>query len=238
MSTDERPSSQQPTADRAEGELPLGDRLIQVALDVLAEEGVDALSLRSLARRTGVSHGAPARHFENLADLLAEVAATGFRILSEAIQKSGASLPPEADVRARLAAGGRAYLECALANPGLFTLMFRASALNRENPTLERDSRAAFERLLDLVRAAQSAGWHAGRDPEYVAGAVWANVHGLATLWLDGAFTHALPGASLDDALASVFGLIDDPADSAACPQAGSPQSGNSHSDNPHAGSS
>jgi AcrR family transcriptional regulator len=207
-------------ADGADpAELPLGDRLVQVALELLAEEGVEALTLRSVARRAGVSHGAPARHFANLADLLAEVAAAGFRSLSEAIEKSGAALPPEADPRARLAAGGRAYLDCALANPGLFALMFRKTALNRENEALERDSSAAFERLLDLVRGAQAAGWHAGRDPRRVAGAMWASMHGLATLWVDGTYAHALPDASLEDALTTLFELAASPADTVPDPR-------------------
>ena len=101
---------------------PLGDRLVQVALELLAKEGIESLTLRSVARRAGVSHGAPARHFRSLSDLRAEVAATGFRTLSEAIEKSNAATSAEVDPMPRLAAAGRAYVDCALANPGLVCL--------------------------------------------------------------------------------------------------------------------
>ena len=188
-------------------EPPLGDRLVQVALELLAEEGIEALTLRSLARRAGVSHGAPARHFRSLSDLRAEVAATGFRLLSEAIEKSDAPLSPDAGPMPRLAAAGRAYVECALAHPGLFALMFRTGDLDPDNESLKRDSSTAFDRLLDHVRVAQAAGWQAGRDSRVLAGSMWASVHGLATLWAEGAYQGAISHASLEDALMMTMDL-------------------------------
>jgi AcrR family transcriptional regulator len=191
-------------------EPPLGDRLVQVALELLAEEGIEALTLRSVARRAGVSHGAPARHFRSLSDLRAEVAATGFRLLSEAIEKVDAASLPSCGPMLRLAAAGRAYVECALANPGLFSLMFRKGDLDPDNESLRRDSSAAFERLLDAVGLAQAEGWQAARDSRLLAGSVWAAVHGLATLWAGGAYQGAIPHASLDDALEITLELTDD----------------------------
>ena len=189
---------------------PLGDRLVQVALELLAKEGIESLTLRSLARRAGVSHGAPARHFRSLSDLRAEVAATGFRMLSEAIEKSNAATSPEVGPMPRLAAAGRAYVDCALANPGLFALMFRTGDLDPNNESLLRDADAAFERLLEHVRMAQVSGWREGRDSRQLAGSLWAAVHGLATLWAEGAYPGAIPGVSLDDAMKSLFDLIAD----------------------------
>ena len=190
---------------------PLADRLIESALGLLAEEGIEALTLRSVARRAGVSHGAPARHFRSLADLRSEVAAVGFRLLSESIEKSDARISsktgPITDPIARLAAAGRAYVDCALANPGLFALMFRAGDLDPDNASLQRDGGAAFERLLDHVRYAQSFGWQSGREARLVAGAMWSSVHGLATLWILGAYQRLIPNASLDDAISMTLGL-------------------------------
>ena len=191
-------------------EPPLGERLVHVALELLAEEGIEALTLRSLARRAGVSHGAPARHFRSLSDLRAEVAATGFRVLSEAIEKSDAAILPDSGPMSRLAAAGRAYVECALTNPGLFALMFRTGDLDSDNESLMRDSSAAFERLLDVVCQAQASGWQAGRDSRLIAGSVWASVHGLATLWAEGAYQGAIPHASLEDAMKTTLELADD----------------------------
>ena len=198
-------------SQRADGDSETGlrDRLIEVALALLAKEGVEALTLRSVARRAGVSHGAPARHFRGLSDLRAEVAAVGYRMLSEAIDKSNAAQPAAAGRRRRLAAAGRAYIECALANPGLFALMFRSGDLDPLNEAYTRDSSAAYQSLLELVRVAQSAGWQTSRDSNLLAGAIWASVHGLATLWAQGAYQKANPEASLDDAITTTLQMTD-----------------------------
>jgi len=188
------------------------NRLIRTALDLIAAEGLEGMSLRNIARRAGVSHGAPLRHFASLADLLAEVAAHGFRMLSEAIEKSGAQLAPGVGPLARLRAGSRAYVECAVANRALFALMFRPELLDAENGSYRRDGGAAFERVVVQVRAAQDAGWHAQRDTRVLAGAIWASLHGLATLWAQGALGSVVPHASLDDALTTALELLMDAA--------------------------
>jgi AcrR family transcriptional regulator len=185
----------------------LDERLVRVALDLAAREGVESLTLRRIARRAGVSHGAPLRHFASLADLLAEVAARGFRLLAEAIERSAEGLPAGAGPRARLAAAGRAYVACAVGNPGLFALMFRPGSIDVSNPRFRRDSDAAFGQLLRLVRAAQDAGWQPGCETRLLAGAVWSAVHGLATLWAQGALARPLARASLEDALAATLDL-------------------------------
>lgn len=192
---------------------PLRDRLVQEAIRLLAEEGTAALSLRRLARRAGVSHGAPLRHFRSLAELRSEVAAHGFRLLTEAVEKRSAQLPAGAGARARLAAAGRAYVESAVASPGLFALMFRPDQLDPESPAFRRDAGAAFAQLLARVRTAQDAGWQVERDTPQLAAAVWAAVHGLATLWSQGAVQSAVEGAaatppSLDDVLALTLELV------------------------------
>jgi AcrR family transcriptional regulator len=184
------------------------ERLIETALDVVAQEGLEGLSLRNIARRAGVSHGAPLRHFASLGDLLAEVAAVGFRMLSEAIEKSAAQIAPGAGPLARLRAGSRAYVECAVATPALFGLMFRPELLDPDNASFRRDGGAAFEHVVVQVRAAQDAGWHPQRDTRLLAGAVWASLHGLATLWAQGAFSGAVPRASLEDALTTALELL------------------------------
>jgi AcrR family transcriptional regulator len=188
--------------------LPLDERLVEVTLELLAEEGLEGLSLRNVARRAGVSHAAPARHFRSLADLLAEVAARGFALLSEAMLRSDAQLPPRADVVTRLSAAARAYVECAVANPALFALMFRTEDLDVGNASFARDSRAAFDGLLHHVRACQASGWQAERDTRLLAGSMWAAVHGLATLWSQGAYQAPIPGASLEDALTTTLELV------------------------------
>lgn len=183
-------------------------RLVQHALALLAEDGLESLSLRRIARRAGVSHGAPLRHFAGYGDLLAEVAAVGFRMLSETIEKSAAGLPPGAGPRERLRAGSRAYVESAVANPALFALMFRPEALDERNASYLRHGSVAFEHLVTLVRSAQDAGWHAARDTRALAASLWAAMHGLASLWTQRALAGPAPGLALDDTITTTLELL------------------------------
>jgi AcrR family transcriptional regulator len=197
---------------------PLNERLVAATLDLLDETGIESLTLRAIARRSGVSHGAPLRHFRSLADLLAEVAAHGFRLLDRGIAEAADQLPPGAGPLARLRAAGAAYVAMAVQHPGLFGLMFRPDTIDVTNARFGVDSSAAFERLLLHVRALQDTGWHAARDSRQLAGVVWAQVHGLATLWAHGAFTGPIPDADLDAIVALSLDLGLGPADEDPAP--------------------
>ena len=175
-------------------------RLVETGLDLVRKEGFEALTLRRIAREAGVSHGAPLRHFASLNELRAAVASYGFQDLDEALRKAAASLPPGSDPIERLGVAGRAYVDCALSNPGMFGLMFRPELLDPEQARFLRYAPAAFEQLVTAVRAAQDAGYQPTRDTRALAGALWAAVHGLVSLWSQGALS-ATTGASLDDLL-------------------------------------
>jgi hypothetical protein len=92
-------------------------------------------------------------------------------------------------------------VHAAVERPGLFALMFRPDRLDVDNPRFQADSAEAYQRLVGHVRAAQDAGWNAGQDTRLLAGVVWAAVHGLASLWSQGALQGPNPDASLDEAL-------------------------------------
>ena len=183
------------------------ERLVQAAFDILAQEGIEALTLRRVAREAGVSHGAPLRHFPSFAALCAEVAGRGFQGLEEALDKAAAQLPPGSDPVDRLAAAGQAYVAEAIANPGVFTLMFRTDWLDRSQPRYAEHATAAFGQLVSLVRAAQDAGLQPERDTHTLAGAIWSTVHGLATLWSSGAL-RAATGASLESITEAALAAI------------------------------
>ena len=187
---------------------PLRQRLIDVTVELVDREGIESLTLRRIARRAGVSHGAPLRHFDSLSDLLSEVAAHGFRLLSARIDDYTGALPAGASASRRLGAAGRGYVHVAVENPGLFALMFRPDRLDCTNPRYRLDADAAFEQLLGHVRTAQLAGWQADRDTRLLSGIVWSSVHGLAALWSQGAMQGPVPDASLDDALALSLELM------------------------------
>ncbi len=183
-------------------------RLIAAAADVLLRRGVGGLGLREVARRAGVSHGAPLRHFAGVSELRSAVAAEGYRRLFAEIEAAAAALGPRASARARLAAAGAAYVRCALAQRETFELMFRRELLDPEEPSLAEAANAAFGQLLGLIRAAQAEGWQASLDERVVASAVWSTVHGLAQLWIHGALPPDSAALGLEAHLAGVLALL------------------------------
>ncbi|HYW04788.1 MAG TPA: TetR/AcrR family transcriptional regulator [Gammaproteobacteria bacterium] len=158
--------------------------LLGAALDLLARKGPAALSLREVARRVGVSHAAPYRHFADRDALVAAVAQEGFEELARAM---GAAVSGPAAPLDRMRAMGHAYVRFALERPAHFRVMFSMDADAREAyPALARAADNTYDRLLAEVRAGQRAGIVRDTDPEALADTVWAAVHGLAVLLLDG----------------------------------------------------
>ncbi|GGS05731.1 MULTISPECIES: TetR/AcrR family transcriptional regulator [Streptomyces] len=159
-----------------ESDTSLRDRLVDAGVELLAAEGLQALTLREIARRTGVSHGAPRRYFPTHLELLSAIARRGFADLAERARQA---LDRETGgARARVAALAGAYLEFALEQPGMYELMFRHDLLESGRLGLRETSLPLFSLLTGLIAAADP-----GADAPRVAGVLWANLHGLAQLW-------------------------------------------------------
>jgi len=187
---------------------PLSDRLVAVVDEILEHDGLAALSMREVARRAGVTHGAPLRHYRSFGTLLAEVAAAGFRDLERAVDEAAGAVAPGSGATARLAAAARAYVACAVKRPGRFAVMFRPELLDSAHPALGRDGAGAFEQVVRLVRGAQDAGWRTDAETRRLAGSLWAGVHGLATLWIQQSYEYVVRVASLDDAVSDMIDLV------------------------------
>jgi AcrR family transcriptional regulator len=164
--------------------------LLDAALELIAKEGPSAVSLRSLARRLGVSHAAPANHFPDKAALFTAIAVEGFTLLAEAMADTAGRLGPDAGAGQRFRAAGRAYTGFALDHPAHFAVMWQRDLLRQDAPELAAAGDRTFELLLGSVREIQSEGWASGSDPQAVAYLAWSVVHGLATLWLGGPLQH------------------------------------------------
>jgi AcrR family transcriptional regulator len=162
----------------SELEAGLRDRLVDAGAELVTSGGTAAVSLREIARRAGVSHGAPRRYFPTHLELLSAIARRGFAGLDAKLREAadGASEDP----RARLAALGRAYLEFAAGNPGMYELMFRHDLLESGRLGLREVSLPLFRMTAGLVAAARP---QAQAAPEVTAAALWANLHGIAQLW-------------------------------------------------------
>ncbi|MFJ3231761.1 TetR/AcrR family transcriptional regulator [Streptomyces sp. NPDC086787] len=159
-----------------ESDTGLRTRLVDAGVALVAAEGAQALTLREIARRAGVSHGAPRRYFPTHLELLSAIARRGFEELAE--RAAGALADGTAGPRARLTALGRIYLEFALDNPGMYELMFRHDLLESGHLGLRGTSLPLFGALTELVGRARPEA-----DAPLVAGALWANLHGIAQLW-------------------------------------------------------
>jgi len=173
------------------------DRLVFTARDYLDAEGLDGIGLREIARRAGVSHGAPLRHFPTLGALLAAVAAVGFRDLMASVDAAIQPVPADDPVD-RLAAASFGYVRFAELHPGVFGLMFRSDLCDTADAEYITEGGAAFGQLVDLVRDAQSSGFHPDAATSELAGALWATMHGLASLHLHGALAPTTGQPDLD----------------------------------------
>jgi AcrR family transcriptional regulator len=155
----------------------LPNALRAAARAILDEAGPDVVGLRETARRVGVSATAAYRHFTNKEDLLASVAAEGFRELAAAMETGATESDP-------LRAVGLAYVEFALQKRGLFRLMFGPVLVQRAKyPELDEAARAVFGLL---QRVAVSADDHRSRQDNSAGMAAWGLVHGLSSLFIDG----------------------------------------------------
>lgn len=159
-------------------EAGLRDRLIDAGAELVAGGGGAAVSLREIARRAGVSHGAPRRYFPTHLELLSAIARRGFADLAARLGEAAAGSAD--DPRARLAALGRAYLDFVASNGGMYELMFRHDLLESGRLGLREVSLPLFRMVTALVSDAEPPGDAA---PEVVAGALWASLHGIAQLW-------------------------------------------------------
>jgi AcrR family transcriptional regulator len=147
--------------------------LLAAAEAELAERGMEGFSLRSVAKRAGVSHAAPAHHFGDAKGLLTALAAEGFRqFLAAQAAREAQALP---DPASQLVAAGLGYIDFAMARPTLFRLLWQSERPDFADSDLGPAARAAYQHLVDQVMAA------GGRTTADEA-AAWAVSHGLADL--------------------------------------------------------
>lgn len=164
--------------------------VLAAAEKILEMEGVDAVTLRAVARMVGVSHTAPKNHFGDLGGLLSELAAVGYRrfgaALSAAMERAGA------DPRQRLKAMGLAYVAFARAHPNLFLLMYRGDRLDMNSPSLRASIEDTRQSLKNATTSVAPTVPLAPLQLAARATASWALVHGFAMLLLDGRLRHTL----------------------------------------------
>ena len=173
----------------------LAESLVRATISLLNEKGPAGISLREVARRAGVSHGAPAHHFGDKAGLLTAVAIDGHRLLGQALE---ASLTEGEQAFERLLAAGAAYIRFAVTHSAFFSIMFQSELLNSKDVEYRvalQAARSVLERCVSELAGDKEID---AEQMEFTTMALWSQVHGFSSLWLAGNFGDAKNLEALD----------------------------------------
>jgi AcrR family transcriptional regulator len=194
-----RAAKRKPAAAYHHGDLRRA--LLAETARTIRKEGVDRVTLRAVGKRLGVSRTALYRHFADKPALLAAVAREGFQAFSRDLLQAWTAAGGGRD---GFRAMGAAYVKFAIANPSHYRVMFGAfKDLCERDAELAADAQGSFQVLLDAVVMLQKDGLLRTDPPQTLAQYIWAAVHGVAMLAIDGQLG---PDPKAADALA-VFAL-------------------------------
>lgn len=188
---------------QAKSEVPADVRraVLNAALQIIAEEGPDAVSMREVARRAGVSHQAPYHYFGDRAGIFAAISEEGFTQFAQAFESSLQSRDPLVDCL-------HTYVLFAIEHKGHYRVMFRQDICGV--PTHEHTRAAAdraFLALLDLANLVDPNNSQSAH-PLVLPTTLWAHAHGLATLLIDGPLLAKLPPGTDIDSFTQQVGLF------------------------------
>jgi len=175
----------------------VSDSLAVAALDLLEEQGLDALTVRGVAMRAGVAPMGVYSRFGSKDGLLEALFVHGFETLQMAIET-----PPEPSALSRLRTGCLGYRHFALDHPQLYHLMFEQMMVLQLSPEALEGAAHSFDTLVDRVAAAMQAYELTSTDPVEVAQQIWGAMHGAVSLEIAGVHFAA-------DRTASYSALID-----------------------------
>jgi AcrR family transcriptional regulator len=189
----------------------LRGQIVDAARDLLLEEGLERLSMRSIADRIEYSPATIYLHFRDKDELLEAVMRTGFERLNDVVMAELARAGAAASWAEQYGAMGRAYARFAVENPSYFRVMFELPATARA----ERCSRPmmhpnALKLSEETVRRAVEAGQLSVLDPRRTAIYGWGLIHGLTTLYLAGQLRDEVTGAAefmemIEDAMRNAY---------------------------------
>jgi AcrR family transcriptional regulator len=166
--------------------------LLLEAVRTIHAHGAAALTLRGVGDRLGVSRTALYRHFADKQALLHEVAEEGFRMLRAALVAAWGR-----GGRRAFDDMGRAYVQFAVDHPSHYRVMFGGGAKHDHPPADPHEGGAAFQVLVDAIVSEHAAGRLRRDDPQQLALHIWALVHGIAMLALDGLLPRGTAPAAL-----------------------------------------
>ena len=163
----------------------LHQEILCSACELLEENNIASLSLRAVAKKVGVSHTAPYRHFKDKESLLAGIAKLGYDELAQQMEDAVKSYPD--DPAAQLQEAGHRYVQLALNSPQCTQLMFGGILpCDDTYPALRASGDRAFDGLKALIEEGQNHGVFKQGDVEELALAAWSGIHGLSLLLIGG----------------------------------------------------
>jgi len=180
--------------------------LLETAEQLLEAHGVAGLSLRNVARQSGVSHTAPYRHFRDKIGLLSALAEIGFKRLAKAMTEVSLEYPEDPSLQLNKA--GTAYVKLAVDHPEMTNLMFGGILKDCKGLELQRASDSAFEGLVGIIENGQKTGIFKPRATLDMVMAAWSTVHGLAMLISAGKLDEATNIKKSPEILATTVGEI------------------------------
>lgn len=189
----------------------LARALLDSLTELVAERGVDGVTLRETARRAGVSHSAPAHHFGDLDGMLDAMALEGFERLgirmNESIAAAAVTASGPLDY---LDALGRAYLLFAVSHRPHYQVMFRSKETDDEfdDTPLGMAANGVFGPLAVIVGELIAGGLVPAERGRYVATMMWSVVHGFADLWNDGILRHFYEDHTIDELIGGLTSTI------------------------------
>jgi len=163
--------------------------LLDAAVEVIDEIGPQGLTIREVARRAGVSHAAPYRHFNDRDDLILTAVEHGFDLLQDTMEKAKAAA--EDDAISQFAASGLAYLDFALNNPAYYRVMFSGDLLSPNgNMSLRHTSREALDDMVESIKECQELGLVRAGNPVTYALTILSTLHGFVSMVNDNRVQH------------------------------------------------
>lgn len=180
----------------------LRSALIAAAFTILDEEGVDAVSIRKVARIAGVAHSAPVNHFKDKRALLTALAIDVFMDLAStvlsALEQVDGSLPQ------KVHALGQAVLEFAQHYPHRYRLLWRGDSLMNEDVDLQRAMNTIYDPLIELLSGSTVT---VNESVESQAITLWSMLHGYVIMRLDGILVAKNDENSGEDRLSAMINL-------------------------------
>jgi len=176
-------------------------RILKAAMELYVKSGYENVTMRRIAAKIEYSPGTIYLYFQNKNDIMLQLCYQGFERLLGHQDK----LVKIADPLERLSAGGRYYLAFALENPEFYELMFATTEVLRDSgPDEEAAPLRAFRKFAENVEACLDAGIFSPGEVETTAIALWATLHGLASLLIKGRLRF-LPEESLDKVVEQAY---------------------------------